>query len=207
MPASAQAFTARGSVEQVYATGLAPGAQTTLLNAAGRKVATRKATPEGGVLFRGVKPGSGYRLRDAQGARSEPLTVLTARSAPPDTKVYDQQIAPDGYGYLTTRDGIKLSLSVHPPPDVPNAFGIDLPQPPPGATPTLIEYSGYGYADPAGPQNGIAVLANLMGFTVVDVTMRGTGCSLGAFDFFETLQSLDGYDAVETIARQPWVPH
>jgi predicted acyl esterase len=71
----------------------------------------------------------------------------------------------------------------------------------------LIEYSGYGYADPAGPQNGIAVIANLMGFAVVDVNMRGTGCSGGAFDFFEPLQSLDGYDVIETVARQPWVAH
>ena len=46
-----------------------------------------------------------------------------------------------------------------------------------------------------------------MGFTVVDVNMRGTGCSGGAFDFFEPLQSLDGYDVIETIARQPWVAH
>src|SRR6202023_3948979 len=52
---------------------------------------------------------------------------------------------------------------------------------------------------------GIAVLANLMGFAVVDVNMRGTGCSGGAFDFFEPLQNLDGYDVIETIARQPWV--
>ena len=37
--------------------------------------------------------------------------------------------------------------------------------------------------------------------------MRGTGCSGGAFDYFETLQSLDGYDAIETVARQPWVLH
>ena len=71
--------------------------------------------------------------------------------------------------------------------------------------PTLIEYSGYGYADPAGPVNGIAVLANLMGFAVVDINMRGTGCSAGAYDFFEPLQNLDGYDAIETIAHQPWV--
>ena len=35
--------------------------------------------------------------------------------------------------------------------------------------------------------------------------MRGTGCSGGAFDYFEKLQSLDGYDVVETVARQPWV--
>ena len=46
-----------------------------------------------------------------------------------------------------------------------------------------------------------------MGFTVVDVNMRGTGCSGGAFDFFEPLQSLDGYDVIETVARQPWVAH
>ena len=44
-----------------------------------------------------------------------------------------------------------------------------------------------------------------MGFAVVDVNMRGTGCSGGAFDFFEPLQNLDGYDVVETIAHQPWV--
>jgi predicted acyl esterase len=51
------------------------------------------------------------------------------------------------------------------------------------------------------------VIANSMGFAVVDINMRGTGCSAGAFDFFEPLQSLDGYDIVETVARQPWVQH
>jgi hypothetical protein len=91
-------------------------------------------------------------------------------------------------------------------------LGQELPPNPAGDTlpaPTLIEYSGYGYARPGpeGPQSGIATLANLMGFTVVDVNMRGTGCSGGAFDFFEPLQSLDGYDVVETVSRQPWVAH
>jgi predicted acyl esterase len=42
---------------------------------------------------------------------------------------------------------------------------------------------------------------------VVDVNMRGTGCSAGAFDFFEPLLGLDGYDVIETVARQPWVTH
>jgi predicted acyl esterase len=37
--------------------------------------------------------------------------------------------------------------------------------------------------------------------------MRGTGCSGGAFDYFEPLQGLDGYDVIETVARQPWVLH
>ena len=38
----------------------------------------------------------------------------------------------------------------------------------------------------------------------VGVNIRGTGCSGGAYNFFENLQSLDGYDAIETVAAQPW---
>ncbi|HEY1569012.1 MAG TPA: CocE/NonD family hydrolase, partial [Solirubrobacteraceae bacterium] len=64
---------------------------------------------------------------------------------------------------------------------------------------------GYGYADPKGAESGISAVANLLGFAVVDVNMRGTGCSGGSFNYFEALQSLDGYDVVETVARQPWV--
>jgi uncharacterized protein len=214
--AAAQAFDARGSVEQVYVTGLAPGQSMTLTDRRGKKVRAGKADSLGALLFRNVKPGSGYRVRPLKGAPSPPLTVLTTRSAPPDPSIYGQSIPPKGYGYLTTRDGTKLSIYVHPPQDVTNALpvgsqlppGLQIPQPPADQpVPTLIEYSGYGYADPAGPQSGIAIIANLMGFTVVDVNMRGTGCSGGAFDFFEPLQSLDGYDVVETIARQPWVAH
>src|ERR687896_177292 len=46
-----------------------------------------------------------------------------------------------------------------------------------------------------------------MGFTVGDGKMRGPRRSGGAFDFFEPLQSLDGYDVVEAVSRQPWVLH
>ncbi|MCW2990821.1 MAG: peptidase [Solirubrobacterales bacterium] len=202
------AFTAKGSAEQVYATGLTPKVEVTLLGSGGQKVAAKRADAQGGVLFRHVKPGEGYRVAPAGGQPSEPLTVLTTQPAPPSTDVYDQQIASSGYGYLTTRDGTRLAIDVHPPQDVSSALPTGyLPQVPAGPSPTLIEYSGYGYANPAGPTNGIAIIANLMGFTVVDVNMRGTGCSGGAFDFFEPLQSLDGYDVVETIARQPWVLH
>ena len=209
---AAPAFNARGSVEQVYVRGAAAGAQLALVNATGKTIATRQANSLGGTVFRNVPPGSGYRVRPAAGGEaSGPLTVLSTQSAPPSTGVYNQSIPTKGYGYLTTRDGTQLAINVHPPQDVANALplpdGVDLPPLPSGPTPTLIEYSGYGYADPAGPQSGIAVLANLMGFTVVDVNMRGTGCSGGSFDFFEPLQSLDGYDVVETVARQPWVLH
>jgi uncharacterized protein len=204
---SAAAFNAHGSVEQVYVTDLSAGAAVSLLNRAGRKVATQRADEQGGLLFRNVKAGSGYRVRQPGGATSPALTVLSTRPAPPSTDVYNQTIPSKGYGYLTTRDGIKLAFTVHPPQDVANVLppGSLLPEVPSGPTPTLIEYGGYGYADPNGPENGISIVGNLMGFTVVDVNMRGTGCSGGAFDFFEPLQSLDGYDVIETIARQPWV--
>jgi uncharacterized protein len=218
--AAAASFEARGSVEQVYATGLPAGASVSLLDSGEQVVETRNANDLGGALFRNVTPGDGYRVRlDTTNETSDPLTVLTTESAPPSTDVYNQAIPTDGYGYLTTRDGTKLAYSVHPPTDAVNALGVDpppelaalldaLPVPTPVSPgPTLIEYSGYGYARPEGPVSGIAPLANLMGFTVVDVNMRGTGCSGGAFDFFEPLQSLDGYDVIETVARQPWVDH
>src|SRR4051812_10032541 len=207
------AIDAHGSSKQVYATGLESKAQVSLLDGNGRRVATKRADGLGGVLFRNVNPGTGYRIRPAGGSKSGPLTVISNRAAPPSTDVYNQTLPTSGYGYLTMRDGTKLAIDVHPPSDISNAapVGIHLPKslaaPPGSPSPTLIEYSGYGYANPAGPTNGIAILANLMGFTVVDVNMRGTGCSGGAFDFFEPLQNLDGYDVIETIARQPWVLH
>jgi predicted acyl esterase len=207
--AAEPSFVARGSVEQVYATALPAGSQVSLYNSEGAAVATRNANDLGGALFREVAPGAGYRVGlTANGPESAPLQVLTTQSAPPSTAIYGQSIPSSGYGYLTTRDGTKLAIDVHPPQDVTHVLpGVELPPLPSGPTPTLIEYAGYGYADPAGPQSGISILANLMGFTVVDVNMRGTGCSGGAFDFFEPLQSLDGYDVVETIANQPWALH
>jgi hypothetical protein len=70
----------------------------------------------------------------------------------------------------------------------------------------VIEYSGYSPSDPDEPQPS-TLLANLMGFAVVGVNMRGSGCSGGVFDVFSPAQAADGYDVVETVARQPWVLH
>jgi predicted acyl esterase len=207
-------FVAKGSARQVYVTGVKAGARMTLLNAKGKAVKTRTASALGGVLFRNVAPATGYRVRrDADGAKSAAITVRSEAAKPWNPAIYNQKIKPGGYQYLTTRDGTKLAINVHVPTSPAGLPGL-----PPGTSlpngpaytppyPTLIEYSGYGYADPAGPTSGIAALANIMGFAVVDVNMRGTGCSGGAFDFFEPLQSLDGYDVIETIARQPWVKH
>ena len=210
-PSSPRTVNAHGSAEQVYVTGVPADASLALLDSAGRRVATKDATALGGAVFYDVPPGDGYRVRLLpNGAVSGPVTVHSEDPAPWDKKLYEQPIPSKGYGYRTTRDGTKLSYYVHPPtapagqPIPDNNLPTGLPKfaPP---YPTLIEYSGYGYANPDGPTSGIAVLANLMGFAVVDVNMRGTGCSSGAFNFFEPLQNLDGYDVVETIAKQPWV--
>jgi predicted acyl esterase len=214
LPAASAAvvITPHGSARQVYATGLPRGAAVRLVDARGRVVRTQRASGLGAVLFRDVRPG-GYRLR-VGGTTSPAVKVHREAAAPWDPEIYGQTIPANGYGYLTTRDGTKLAISVHPPTSpatlgVGLPSGVALPDLPVGdytaPYPTLIEYAGYGYADPKGPQNGIAVLANLMGFAVVDVNMRGTGCSGGAYDFFEPLQQLDAYDVIETVARQPWV--
>ena len=187
IPAAAEGkVKARGSVEQVYVTGAKRGAKLTLTRN-GHRVARKRAGRLGAAVFRHVKPGR-YRLAGKR------IRVLPDRSKPPRTKLYRQRIPKDGYGYLTTRDGTRLAINVHLPSGK-------------GPYPTLVEYSGYGYANPAGAESSIQPIANLLGFAVVDVNMRGTGCSGGAFDYFEALQALDGYDVIETVARQPWALH
>jgi uncharacterized protein len=231
--ASPIGWSAHGSAEQVYALNVPAGHSAELLNAQGQvvpaedpdgqTVTSQSADALGGLVFRDVEPGAGYRVLDVtSGRESGPITVHSDRAAPWDPDVYHQPISDSGYQYLSTRDGTELAIDVHPPTSpageretLPTGTSVQLGMPtgttlPPGPDyappyPTVIEYSGYGYADPTGPQNGIAVLANLMGFAVVDVSMRGTGCSGGSYDFFTPLQNLDGYDVIETIANQPWV--
>src|SRR5207245_1070336 len=92
-----------------------------------------------------------------------------------------------------------------------------------GPYPTVVNYSGYDPARPGkkldqcavfgqvfptlcdAPADASALIAALMGYATVGVNMRGTGCSGGAYDYFEELQKLDGYDAIETVAAQSWV--
>src|SRR3954463_9743226 len=146
-PAAANAaFTAHGSALQVWATGLAAKAPVSLVNSAGKAIRTRKANPLGGVLFRNVRPGAGYRVRSGP-ETSDALTVFSNQAAPPSTDVYKQDIASKGYQYLTTRDGTQLAINVHPPTDLSEAFAPGSGTPDAGApTPTLIDHSGYCYA-------------------------------------------------------------
>jgi predicted acyl esterase len=199
LPAAASAANGlgvHGSVNQVYVTGAKPGTSLRLIDRKGKKVSTKPVGSLGGVVFRGVPAGKGYRVRAADGSKSVRVGVMRDRSAPKDPSIYNQPLPAGGYGYMTTRDGTSLSLDVRLPGPASD-----------GPYPTLVEYSGYGYANPAGAESGISQILNLLGYAVVDVTMRGIGCSGGAFDYFEKLQSLDGYDVVETAARQSWVLH
>ncbi len=50
-----------------------------------------------------------------------------------------------------------------------------------------------------------AQIYTTLGYAYVGVNVRGSGCSGGSFRFFEDAQLLDGYDAIETVAAQPWV--
>ncbi len=198
--ATASAFSAHGSVEQVYVTGLAPGAQMSLLRANGETVSTKSADSLGGLLFRTVAPGKNYRVQlSSTSEESGPITVHTRAARSWEPSLYKQAIPDSGYTYLTTRDGTQLAIDVHLPTFPSKRHKHKFP--------TLIEYSGYGYANPAGPESGLAQLANTLGFAVVDVNMRGTGCSGGAFDYFEPLENLDAYDVIQTIGHQPWVLH
>lgn len=194
-PASAAGpVSAGGSVNQVYVTGLAPGAGVELRSSGGGVVDTGEADTAGAFLFREVAAGGGYEVRsggDAVGG----LTVTNPTDHPADAWYVDQVAADPleaGFGYITTRDGTKLSANVN--------FPIDAG---PGPWPVVVNYSGYDPSQPGLPP-AESLLYMAQGYAVVGVNMRGTGCSGGAFEFMETLQSTDGYDVIESLAHQPW---
>jgi hypothetical protein len=96
-------------------------------------------------------------------------------------------------GYLTARDGTHLRYDVLRPADGRRH-------------PAVLNYEGYGAGTDAG-DNAVSTYTQRLidrGYAVVGVSVRGTGCSGGVFDPFEERMGLDGYDAVEWIARQRW---
>jgi uncharacterized protein len=187
-------FETHGSVTQIWLLGARPGQTLWLTKGNGNVVAQGVADAQGGKIFRDLAPGR-YRVAatvDHALVASPPVTVTSMDDAPP-ADFYAHQTINGGYGYLRTRDGTLLSINVKLPGPADQ-----------GPYPTVIEYSGYSPADPDSPQPS-ELIASVLGYATVGVNMRGTGCSGGAFQFFEPLQSTDGYDVVETIAAQPWV--
>lgn len=216
-PASAapQVGQGAGSVTQAYLTGATPGASVVLRDGGGRQVGAGRVDRLGSFLVRDLTPGSGYSFI-VDGRAGNVFRVLD--ETPPPTNLYNNQSLHPGLNYIRMRDGITLAAVVRLPVGKTMADG---------PFPTVIEYSGYQIAapndfvlgaagsalnrpDPAAPAISTllgGITAPASGFASVNVQMRGSGCSGGAFDLFDYPTIYDGYDAIETVGRQPWVSH
>ena len=210
-------FDVREVVGQLYLWDATPDTEIELLGPDGAVATTARTDEQGSLVFRELTPGAGYVLRPTDDPEdySGPLTVLSAEGSQPDESFYTDQVLVPGFQYLTMRDGTTLS-----------AF-VSLPGPPEdGPYPTLVNYSGYSPSRPGqslgdevalfcgafpilcdAPNFPSGLIMGLMGYAVVGVNVRGTGCSGGAYDYFDTPQILDGYDVVEIVAHQSWVKH
>lgn len=216
---SVASYQVRGSLEQLFVTGADPGQPLVVYDTRGERVAEGQADAQGSLIFRELAPFDGYAVATA-GAPFEispPVAVRAVAGSTPPQAFYDDQVLEPGFGYLTMRDGTKLSVYVQ------------MPGPPEeGPYPTLVNYSGYAPSQPAGslpidldlsafcgqfpvlcdpPNHPSGLIGGVLGFATVGVNMRGTGCSGGAYDFFEPLQITDGYDVIEAVAAQDWVAH
>lgn len=215
-------FTAHGSIDEAYVLGAEKGETLQLVDQKDRVIGRGKADAFGSLIFRELQPGDGYTVRAVSGKKvygTDEFAVLNRKNQPPESFYKKQKLAA-GLNYVPMRDGIELAMTVR----LPAGKTLD-----DGPFPTLIEYSGYQVAaphdllnsvvaqltgdkaqaeDPLAPATSTAVgsaIAPLLGFAVVSVQMRGSGCSGGAFGLFDLPTTYDGYDAVETVAAQPWV--
>ena len=187
------AFSVKPSAGQVTVTGAVAGTELTLRGPGTEQTGT--VDELGNLLFRNVEPGDGWQvlaLGTEPAPASEALRVPTLDENP-DQAFYDAQEIGEGFGYIETRDGTLLSATVRLPGPIED-----------GPYPTVVEYSGYDPSSPYEIEPAINIYG-LLGWATVGVNMRGSGCSGGAFDYFEPMQSIDGYDVIEAIAAQDWV--
>ncbi|MFN8196053.1 MAG: CocE/NonD family hydrolase [Nocardioidaceae bacterium] len=190
--AAAVPFEVHPSVNQLAVEGATPG-DTLELVGPGGAVTPGTVDAAGSLLWRELAAGS-YAVRTTAdpAVESDPVTVTDFADPPPDQSLYTGQTLTKGFHYIETRDGTTLSVDVV----WPGFLNIG------GPYPVVVEYSGY---DPSNPANTtMARLYNNLGFVYVGVNIRGTGCSGGSFLSFEPIQSLDGYDVIETVAAQSW---
>ncbi len=193
LPALAPAtFTVQPGVQQIAVLDAEPGTELSVINGT-TTIATGTVDEQGALLFREVAEGDGYMVASDTEAATD-ITVMSPGATPPASLYTEEQtlLPAGGFGYIVTRDGTTLSANVLLPGPIEN-----------GPFPTVVEYSGYQPSDPDSAQ--LAALYTAQGFAYVGVNMRGTGCSGGSYRFFETAQSIDGYDVIEAVAAQPWV--
>ncbi len=184
-------LTVRGSVEQIHVIHAEPNVEVEVRGPR-RYRETATTDGKGGLVLREVPPGGGYTVA-IEGERGRfPVTVLGPQDHP-DPRFYRAQDLDPSEGYLQTRDGTLLAYQVVLPD--PDEFG-------PGPYPVVVDYSAYrpsiDFFD------GVGRRFPALGYAAVGVNMRGSACSGGAFDYFEELQWLDGYDMVEALSAQPW---
>ncbi len=179
-----------------------PGDTWTLTHPQRGQVASQKADANGSVLFPFLEQGTTYTVQSAAGGTPMMATILRFGDNPPQA-FYAAQSLTEGYQYIRMRDGTLLAANVTPP------LGKTLAD---GPFPTLVEYSGYDPANPYATTAGLAtpsqpseLITWALGYAVVGVNMRGSGCSGGIFGVFDYQTTADGYDVVETVAAQPWV--
>ncbi len=215
-PHSSERFAVRASVEQLQIWNAPVEEPFEVLDAEGELVAEDTTDYQGSLIFRELAPGPGYTVRLAAEPEefTNQLVVTSIDGSLPEPSFYDQTLH-EGRGYLRTRDGTTLSYFLKLPGPIEE-----------GPYPTVVNYSGYSPSRPGQPLGGAAeafcgiypilcdapgfpsgILAGVMGYAVIGVNVRGTGCSGGAYDYFEPLQLLDGYDVIEVVSRQPWVAH
>ncbi len=213
---SKPAFDVRASVAQLAVTHAPETAELEVIDASGTQVAHATTDNLGSLMFRDLAPGKGYKVRTTAAPIETvgPLEVMSQDSSAVPDSFYAKQKLVAGNQYITTRDGTTLSTFITMPGPIEM-----------GPYPTIVTYSGYDEARPGAPavdaslmglcdslpilcnapSNPSALIAGLFGYATVSVNLRGTGCSGGAFDYFETMELLDGYDAIETVAAQAWV--
>lgn len=213
-PRESDQFKVRPTVEQIYIWSAPVETEMEIVHPDG-SVSFGTTDYQGSLVVRELPPGDNYIVRPAADPEdyTGPLSVLSQEASQPETTWYSSQKLHHGYQYITMRDGVTLSA------------WVSLPGPEEeGPYPTVLNYSGYSPSRPGqsiGPPADLfcgifpilceapdfpsGLIAGLMGYAAVGVNIRGTGCSGGAYDFFEPLQLLDGYDLVEIVAAQDWV--
>jgi hypothetical protein len=109
-------FRVRGTLEQVYIWQAPPETPLELVAPDGSVADTGVTDTQGSLVFRQVDPGQGYIVRVAAEPTThvEDIWVRSTEDLGPDPALYEQPLQP-GYGYLTTRDGTKLSIFVTMP--------------------------------------------------------------------------------------------
>ncbi len=121
------------------------------------------------------------------------LPAGPAESGVPGAAVEYSSATVTEVGYLTVTDGTRLRYHMERAEDAP-----------PG--PVVMQYDGYD-AGTGGYFSDIPEVKTQlmrMGYTMLGVSVRGTGCSSGEFDLFVPQWGKDGAEAVEWAAVQPW---